>query len=103
VDATGAAPMTRFCRCGLPVDPPGSAAHWWPSRDPEPGPEVQAVALCHRDPAILRHERTLGGWRSDGAAAIYPEHTPAKPWRWVGRCWDGREHPVRDVTALLHS
>jgi hypothetical protein len=90
--------MTRVCRCGLPLDPPDSP-HWLPSRDPEPGPDVQAIALCHRDPAILRHERTLGGWRSDGAAAIYPQHTPAKPWRGVGRCWDGREpRPRRDRT-----
>jgi hypothetical protein len=95
-------PMIPACRCGLLLTAPSNDQHWLPSRDPEPGPEVQAVALCGQDPTILRSERTPGGWRSRGAAAIYPEGTPPKPWERVGRCWDGREHPVRDVTGLLH-
>ncbi len=86
------------CRCGLPIDPP-TGPHWLPSRDPEPGAHVLAVALCSHEPAILRYERVAGGWRSNGAAAIYPNHTPPKPWQRVGLCWDGREHPVRDVTG----
>jgi hypothetical protein len=94
--------MIRACRCGLLLTPPPDVHYWLPSRDPEPGPHVRAVALCGQDPGILRTERTPGGWHSQGAAAIYPEHTPAKPWKHVGRCWDGREHPVRDVTEVLH-
>jgi hypothetical protein len=94
--------MIPACRCGLLLTAPPNDHHWLPSRDPEPGPHVQAVALCGQDPAILRSERTPGGWRSQGAAAIYPDDTPPKPWERVGRCWDGREHPVRDVTGLLH-
>jgi hypothetical protein len=94
--------MSRGCRCGLPLDPPDHP-HWLPSRDPEPGPEVQAVALCGYNPAILRCVRTAGGWRSQGPRACYPDHTPPKQWERVGRCWDGQEHPVYDVTSLLHS
>src|SRR5688572_5535882 len=92
--------MSRGCRCGLPLDPP-DGPHWVPSRDPDPGSAVAAVALYGRDPVILRSERVRGGWRSQGAAAIYPEHSPPKPWRSVGHCWNGREHPVCDVTMWL--
>jgi hypothetical protein len=99
---TPGAQVARACRCGLLLTPLPDADHWLPSRDPEPGPHVQAVALCGQDPTILRSERTPDGWRSQGAAAVYPDHTPPKPWERVGRCWDGREHPVRDVTGLLH-
>jgi len=94
--------MIRTCPLRSPARPPGRHPHWLPSRNPEPGPDVQAVALCGCDPVILRCERTSGGWRSDGAAALYPDHTPPKPWELVGRCWDGREHPICDVTTLLY-
>lgn len=93
-------PMTRRCRCGLPLNPP-DGPHWVPSRDPDPGSAVAAVALCGRDPAILRSERVPGGWGSRGAAATYAEHSPPKPWPAVGHCWNGREHPVCDVTSSL--
>jgi hypothetical protein len=92
--------MIRACRCGLLLTPPQNAHHWLPSRDPEPSAHVQAVALCGQNPAILGSERTAEGWRSRGAAAAYPDHTPPKPWDRVGRCWNGNEHPVRDVTGL---
>jgi hypothetical protein len=101
----GVNPMSRGCRCGLPLEPP-DGPHWFPSRDPDPGSIVAAVALCGRDPTILRSERVPGGWRSQGAAATYPEHSPPMLWQAVGRCWNGREHPVCEVTSsglLQHS
>jgi hypothetical protein len=94
--------MRDVCRCHLPLTPPPYEEHWLPIRDPEPGPHVQAVALCGQDPKILRSERTPDGWRTQGAAANYADHTPPKPWEQVGRCWNRRDHPVRDVTALIH-
>jgi hypothetical protein len=92
--------MSSGSRCGLPLHPP-DGRYWLPSRDPEPGPEVQAVALCGQDPAILRCERTSGGWRFQGVAAV-PHCTPPKPWYRVGHCWDSCEHPVYDVTSSPH-
>jgi hypothetical protein len=91
--------MTRAsCRCRLPLDPP-DGRYWLPSQHPDPGPEVvQAVAICGQDPALLRWERVDGGWRCQGAAAV-PYETPPKPWDRVGRCWDGTQHPVHDVTG----
>ncbi|MGI9001268.1 MAG: hypothetical protein ACR2GH_06335 [Pseudonocardia sp.] len=73
--------------------------HWWASRDPEPGPEVLAVALLGRDPGFLRSVRVLGGWHTRGAAATYADLALPEPWAQVGCCWDGVEHPVLDVTA----
>jgi hypothetical protein len=75
--------MIPACRCGLLLTPPSNDHHWLPSRDPEPGPHVQAVALCGQDPAILRSERTPDGWRFHGAAATYPDLIPPKP----GSAW----------------
>jgi hypothetical protein len=89
--------MSRHCRCGMPLDPP-DGPHWVPSRDPEPGPDVAAVALSGSDPRLLRSERVRGGWRSRGAAA-YPGQSPPRPWWSLGRCWNGSEHPVCDVTS----
>jgi hypothetical protein len=95
------APMIRDCRCGLPLAPPPNEPHWLPTRDPEPGPHVQAVALCGQDPEILRSERAPGGWRTRGAANSYADCTPPRSWEHVGFCWNRRDHPVRDVTGLM--
>jgi hypothetical protein len=55
-------PVIPTCRCGLQLAPiPADQQHWLLSRDPEPGPEVKAVAICGQDPAILRSERIAGG------------------------------------------
>ncbi len=89
--------MADTCRCHLPFDPP-DGPHWWPSRDPEPNTSVRVVALAGRDPALLRSERDTGGWRTAGLFAAHPRFTPAKGWGDVGRCWDGIEHAVVDVT-----
>ena len=94
--------MSRSCRCGLPLEPP-DGRYWQPtSGDPEPGPDVQALAICRQDPALLRWERVDGGWQCHGAlAAPYP--TPPKPWVQVGHCWARGKHHVVDVTSSLRS
>ncbi len=88
------------CRCGLSLDPQ-VALSWWPRTDPEPGPEVRAVALYGQDPGFLRRVRVVGGWRTEGAGAAHPECTPPSPWAEVGRCWPQVAHPVVDVTVFL--
>ncbi len=92
--------MADTCRCHLPLDPP-IGVHWLPWRDPEPGLHVLAVALYDEEPSFLRRVRVPGGWHTEGCGAAHPEATPPKPWQEVGRCWDGVEHPVVDVTAFL--
>lgn len=92
--------MADTCRCHLPLDAP-DGPHWWPSRDPEPGPEVQAVALLGCGPSFLRYGRVPGGWRTQGAAASYTNSTPPQPWAKLGRCWDGVEHAAVDVTTTV--
>ncbi|MDQ3578073.1 MAG: hypothetical protein M3443_10840 [Actinomycetota bacterium] len=94
--------MADVCRCHLPVDPPdGCGPHWWPSRHPEPATSVQAVALVGRDPRFLRVERRGGQWYSAGLGAAHPESPQPKGWGDVGRCWNGVEHAVVDVTDRL--
>jgi len=88
------------CRCHLPFDPP-LGPHWWPSRDPEPGLNVRAVALYGQTPTFLHRARALGGWRSQGAAANHPAATPPTPWASIGQCWAGTRHAVVDVTAQI--
>lgn len=92
--------MADRCRCHLPLVPPtDTGPHWWPSRDPEPDPTVQAVTLVGQQPTFLRTERRGGKWYTAGAAAAHPESPQAKGWGDVGRCWDGIEHAVIDVTG----
>jgi len=88
------------CRCHLPLDPPAEP-HWWPSRDPEPDPDVRIVALHGETPTLLRDVRVTEGWHTEGVAATHPDATPPRPWPRIGRCWDGVEHPVVDVTARV--
>jgi len=89
-----------MCRCHLPLGPPeASTACWWPSRSPEPDTTVQAVALAGQDPGFLRTERRGRYWFTAGAAAAHPDHPQPKGWGEVGRCWNGAEHAVVDVTG----
>lgn len=62
---------------------------------------MRAVAQCGQDPGFLRRVRVARGWRTAGAAAAYPEHTPPMPWSRVGLCWAGIDHPVEDVTVFI--
>jgi hypothetical protein len=84
------------CRCHRPFETDGRC--WWPLRDPEPDSGVRVVVVVGDDPSYLRMQRVPGGWHGQGAAATHPELTAAKPWSAVGRCWDGRQHPVIDAT-----
>ncbi len=88
------------CRCHLPLGPP-LERHWLPWRDPEPELTVLAVALHGQDPAFLRRVRVPGGWHGQGLGAAHPDVTPPRLWADIGRCWDGVEHPVVDVTAFI--
>ena len=55
--------------------------------------------MAGRDPALLRSERTGNGWRTAGLFAAHPGHLTPKGWGDVGRCWDGVEHAVIDITG----
>ncbi len=88
------------CRCQLPLDPP-DGPHWWPARDPEPSTDVRVVTLHGRNPTLLRDVRMRAGWHAEVVAAAHPDTSPPRPWTRLGRCWDGVEHPVVDVTRQL--
>lgn len=81
--------MADRCRCHLPLDPP-DGPYWWPSRDPEPAAAVRVVACYGQDPKLLRAERVDGGWHTEGAFAIHPEHTPPRPDRGDGAVCAGQ-------------
>jgi len=74
--------------------------HWWPLRDPEPGPEVRVVVLYGDHPDFLRMVRVPTGWHAQGAAAPHPDRTPPEPWLAVGRCWAGSQHPVINAAPI---
>ena len=86
-----------ICRCHRPLSPP-PGPHWWPQRDPQPGPEVRVVAIYGENPEFLRRVRLNGGWRTAGSGAAHPDCTPPGPWLRTGQCWAGADHPVVDVT-----
>ncbi|MBV9312128.1 MAG: hypothetical protein JO100_00005 [Pseudonocardia sp.] len=88
----------RICRCHRSFSLP-EGAYWRPMRDPEPGPQVQAVAFVGDDPAVLQMVRVPEGWHGQGVAAHHPELTAPEPWAVVGQCWASQEHPVVDVTG----
>ncbi|MGI9002936.1 MAG: hypothetical protein ACR2GH_14960 [Pseudonocardia sp.] len=89
--------MAEPCRCHRPLTAP-DGQHWWPHRDPEPGPEVRVVVLWGDEPAFLRSVRVDGGWHAHGFATPRLDPTPPQPWTVTGRCWAGVHHPVVDAT-----
>ncbi len=99
-DDTPNRPTAERCRCRRPLTPP-EGQHWWPHRDPEPGPEVRVVVVWGDKPHVLRSVRVEDGWHAQGFAAPYPEHTPPEPWTATGRCGAGSQHPVVDATYYL--
>jgi len=90
-------PTAERCRCRRPLTPP-DGPHWWPHRDPEPGPEVRVVVVHGDKPHLLRSVRVDGGWHAEGFAAPHPDHTPPEPWSATGRCGFRVQHPVVDAT-----
>jgi len=80
---------------------------WYPDRDPEPGPEVLAVAVAGTAPSWRRWERTPEGWSFRGVEARHARYTPARRWYQVGdrlRPGERPERPLRpvvDVTGEL--
>jgi len=92
--------MMAQCRCGLPVEVSDEERCWYPEHDPEPGPEVTAVALVGRHPAFHYYEREMGGWQIEGLLAVYGEDMVPITWSEVGTCWAGSRHPVVAVGDL---
>ncbi len=90
--------MIALCRCGLPVDVSGEVPDgkpfWYPENDPEPGPEVTAVAMVGRHPAFYYYERDIDGWQIEGLLAGHGEDVTPIAWQDVGACWAGSRHPV---------
>lgn len=91
--------QTGTCRCHRSFTAPDGTEHWLPTKDPEPGPEIQVLAFCGDDPAVLRMVRVPGGWHGEGIAAPHPELSGPEPWAVVGQCWSGQEHPVVAVST----
>jgi hypothetical protein len=89
------------CGCLLPFEPPNDQQWWLPTEHPEPGPDVQAVAVVGDDPRLRRVVRVPGGWEPVGIMVnFYEELTEPMMWEKVGVCALTKPHPVIAVTPM---
>lgn len=88
---------SRLCWCGLDLEPPAGTECWQPDLDPEPGPQVYAVAICGESPLARRAVRREdhAGWQTTGTHIAPPDKAITWHWSEVGRCPAGGLHPVR--------
>lgn len=91
-------PARRHCQCGLDLEPPPDIECWRPDLQPDPGPDVYAVAICGEFPAARRAVRCENGagWQERGASPHWPgAGSITLAWSEIGRCSAGGLHPVR--------
>jgi hypothetical protein len=86
----------------LSVDPPSAQQWWLPTEHPEPGLDVQAVAVVGDDPRMRRVVRVPGGWEPVGIMANFyaAEFIEPMPWERVGLCALTKPHPVIAVMPM---
>ena len=85
--------MADRCEYGLPLDPPAQGDYLRPCFE-QPDADISTVVRNGEHPNYRRAVRADGGRIERGASVDGTGTSGLIPWKRVGRCWTGTQHPV---------